>query len=174
MASNSHFSRIERQLQLEASLGQLGSKLTLVAGSAQPKVAAQHEYPRGPATQCYRNASELALDHPSLTYVEGVAEGGSILLPHAWCIDEEDRVIETTWPAEGHAYWGAAYDTEFLLFWTLKWKVWGVLQEAVPAELLTYAPERIFSGLASDKLMRVQRLFAESREELDITEWADF
>lgn len=174
MTSDSHFSRIERQLQLEASLGQLGAKLTLAAGDAQPHVALQHEYPRGPAKQCYQNATQLALDWPDLTYVEGLAQGGSLLIPHAWCIDPEGRVVEATWPVPGHAYWGAAYDTEFILLWTLKQKVWGVLQETVPVELFTYVPERIFIGLEGGKLTRVQELFAEARKTLDITEWADF
>jgi hypothetical protein len=174
MPSESHFSRIEHQLQLEASLGQLGSKLTLVAGYAQASVADQHDYPRGPAKQCYRNAAQLALDFPALTYVEGVAQGGSILIPHAWCIDEDGRVVEATWPAAGHAYWGAAYDTEFLIFWTLKQKVWGVLQETVPVELFTYLPERIFFGLEGDKLVQVRSLFADARKTLDLTAWAEF
>ncbi|MFT3815623.1 MAG: hypothetical protein QM740_20040 [Acidovorax sp.] len=174
MSPKSPFSRIERQLQLEASFGQLGAKLTLVAGQAQANVAAQHDFPRGPAKQCYRNAAQLAMDFPELTYVEGVAQGGSLLIPHAWCIDEEGRVVEVTWPDPGHAYWGAAYDTEFLIFWTLKQKTWGVLQEMVPAELFTYLPERIFFGLEGEKLAQVRTLFAESRKTLDLTEWADF
>lgn len=174
MSSESYFSRIEQKLQLESSLGQLGAELTQVAGYAQPHVAIQHEYPRGPAKQCYKNATQLALDCPELTYVEGVAQGGALLIPHAWCIDPEGRVIEATWPVPGQAYWGAAYDTEFLILWTLKQKVWGILQEKVPAELFTYVPERIFLGLEGGKLMRVRRLFAEARKTLDVTEWADF
>ncbi|WP_147283026.1 hypothetical protein [Pseudorhodoferax soli] len=174
MSSKTQFSRIERQLQLEASFGQLGAKLTLVAGYAQANLAAQHDYPRGPAKQCYRNAAQLAMDFPELTYVEGIAQGGSILIPHAWCIDEDGRVVEATWPETGNAYWGAAYDTEFLIFWILKQKVWGVLHEVVAAELFTYLPERMFVRLEGDKLKQVQSLFAEARQALDLTEWADF
>lgn len=75
---------------------------------------------RGPQGQCFANAARLAQNCPDLTYVEGF---GSSLFPihHAWCIDEDGAVIDTTWEdLEARRYLGIPIPTDTL---------WSILEE---------------------------------------------
>jgi hypothetical protein len=48
---------------------------------------------------CFSNAQELVLSRKGLRYVEGEAWKAGMYRPvhHAWVIDENDQVIDTTW-----------------------------------------------------------------------------
>lgn len=50
----------------------------------------------GPVKQCYANAFRLSMDDPSMTYCEGYTETHGIPIEHAWCIDKDGKVVETT------------------------------------------------------------------------------
>lgn len=69
---------------------------------------------KGEDKQCFGNALNLAIEH-DLVYVEGYAAG---LIPtlHAWCLDSDGYVIETTWdedhPSDQHIYLGIPMNTE--------------------------------------------------------------
>jgi hypothetical protein len=55
---------------------------------------------------CYANAYRRAAER-GWRYVEGVAAAfEGIVVPHAWCADEDGFVVETTWQAAGCAYFG--------------------------------------------------------------------
>ena len=59
---------------------------------------------------CFDNAFKRARSSGGkLRYCEGYATS-VIPLPHAWCIDREDRVVELTWRTPGVAYFGAVFD----------------------------------------------------------------
>lgn len=65
---------------------------------------------------CYMNAARLAMRRKDLIYVEGYA-AGIIPVMHAWCIDQEGRVLETTWPPalqRSHDYYGIPFCTAYL------------------------------------------------------------
>lgn len=74
------------------------------------------------AKQCFRNAQKYAATHKRVRYVEGYAL--SIMpVEHAWCIDQDEDVIDPTWGDEyaitGEArppadYFGIAFDTAFV------------------------------------------------------------
>ena len=66
---------------------------------------------------CFRNAAILVQRDPSLCYCEGVA--GPIvsdLVPHAWAVDQNGRVIDPTWCRrhEGKRYFGIPLTTEWI------------------------------------------------------------
>jgi hypothetical protein len=92
---------------------------------AQPLPA---EYKRGIPKQCFSNATSIALDNPSLRYVEGFAVR-VIPIHHAWLIDEAGNVIDPTWdrPEEGE-YCGVVFDTDTLRRELLKLKYYGILE----------------------------------------------
>lgn len=74
------------------------------------------EYKRMTPRECYSNALSLALDDPDLTYVEGFAQSPLIPTNHAWVVDPCGYVIDPTWDSpETNAYYGIAFDTEFVL-----------------------------------------------------------
>lgn len=63
---------------------------------------------------CYRNSLMLAMSRPGWKYVEGYALG-IIPTQHAWCVDEEGRVVEPTWKQSGSAYFGIAMEPDDVL-----------------------------------------------------------
>jgi hypothetical protein len=72
---------------------------------------------RGMKTRCYRNAASLAIRRRTLTYVEGYAKQAQmpIPVPHAWCVDAEEAVVDPTWDTpESNLYFGVAFQTPFL------------------------------------------------------------
>ena len=85
--------------------------------------------PRGEPNACYSNAGALALGLDHLTYVEGQILVCGIPLDHAWCIDEEGAVVETTVrdPDVVSEYYGVPFRTDYLLKAVLRNKMWGVL-----------------------------------------------
>jgi hypothetical protein len=83
---------------------------------------------------CFRHASKAALRNRDYTYVEGYA---SLLIPvhHAWLLDRNGAVIETTWPHMGSAYYGIPFRADWVRMqqresdhlsiidqWTTDWK----------------------------------------------------
>lgn len=61
----------------------------------------------GPPRACFSNSYEVAKEY-NVHYCEGYADAGfGILIHHAWNIDENDVVIDTTWDdAEKCQYFG--------------------------------------------------------------------
>lgn len=59
------------------------------------------EYEFGAPRTCFANAIVLCVLHPELTYVEGYGMMIDIGLPihHAWNVDPDGRVIDSTWRA---------------------------------------------------------------------------
>lgn len=67
---------------------------------------------RGPMKECFRNAGWLSRT-TRLHYVEGYAVRGRLMLPlaHAWCVDDDGRVYDPTWP-DGTDYFGVVFERE--------------------------------------------------------------
>ena len=62
---------------------------------------------------CFRNAGVLATDKRNLNYCEGVARHAmthGTWVAHAWCVDNNGRLIDPTWEPEGLAYFGVTVD----------------------------------------------------------------
>ena len=63
------------------------------------------------AKACFYNAFMLA-QKTGLRYVEGVAIGNIRLnypVHHAWCVDDDDCVVDATWANPGLAYFGVEF-----------------------------------------------------------------
>ena len=74
------------------------------------------DVPRDEAGMCYRNAAQLA-ETEGWTYVEGVAasERLGIAMFHAWCLDDDGRVVDPTWEEpEQCVYWGIPFAEDFV------------------------------------------------------------
>lgn len=55
----------------------------------------------GRSGACYENAAKATWKDPSLSYVQGFARGRiGVVFAHAWCVDENGRLVETTWKAD--------------------------------------------------------------------------
>jgi hypothetical protein len=76
---------------------------------------------------CYRNASQLVMKRPDLTYAEGFAhtDGGFIVM-HAWAVDAAGNVVDPTWGDRGHWYKGVRYDRQKYLQHIDRVKSYGV------------------------------------------------
>jgi hypothetical protein len=89
--------------------------------------ALPQEYELGEIKRCYENARELAL-YEGLRYYEGVVcwntqhDLHGLLLPHAWCVDEDDGVVDPTLQdtksglssSAKHDYWGLEFGPDDL------------------------------------------------------------
>jgi hypothetical protein len=84
---------------------------------------------RGRPKQCYMNAYRLATRLPDeYTYVEGMAIPDVVSIPmgHAWCVDNNGKVVDPTWPLPGKAYFGVHLSAEFIQRHSAKTGVYGV------------------------------------------------
>jgi hypothetical protein len=71
-------------------------------------------FQKGEPFECHDNSRRLATAYPELRYCEGFA--GDYLwgwLPHAWCVNGKDAVIDPTWD-EAEFYFGISLDVEFV------------------------------------------------------------
>lgn len=62
---------------------------------------------------CFQHAAEAAMLHRDFTYCEGYA-AGIIPVLHAWLVDTNGLVIETTWEEVGEYYYGIPFRTDWV------------------------------------------------------------
>lgn len=79
----------------------------------EPHPFDEERYERGIPKSCFRNALMLSVTE-GLRYVEGLAVSKkllSVMFPvhHAWNLDEQGRVIDSTWPDAGALYYGVEF-----------------------------------------------------------------
>lgn len=91
---------------------------------------------RGEMKQCYENASKLAMSSDAFTYVEGYANV-MIPVPHAWCVDDKDVVIDPTWEDSTKCqYFGVPFTDIYLRRRMLQTEVWGVFWSEGGGEMI--------------------------------------
>ncbi|MBC8739740.1 hypothetical protein F6X40_23795 [Paraburkholderia sp. UCT31] len=88
---------------------------------------------RGKPQSCFMNATLLAAERSDLTYVEGLAFSEyPVPVSHAWCIDRDGHVIDTTWPfVETARYFGIALKTAPVLALVREKGVYGLFDSPV-------------------------------------------
>lgn len=85
--------------------------LVLQCGRSWPAQPLPPAYARGVTGYCFDNAYKLARRSKGrLRYCEGYAWGHFIPVEHAWCVNEEDRVVDVTWDEPGHVYLGVVIE----------------------------------------------------------------
>jgi len=96
-----------------------------------PKIARPKGIRKGHYKMCFMNAFRLAETHrdEGWYYVEGLAisDNTPIPLQHAWVINADGQLIETTWQNVGKAYYGILLDWDFIYRVMLETKTYGVL-----------------------------------------------
>jgi len=78
---------------------------------------------------CFRNAMNLALREPALTYVEGY---GLSIIPvhHAWCVDRDGMIVDPTWDYEpDREYFGIPFDLKFVTDLVNSKETYGVIDD---------------------------------------------
>lgn len=83
---------------------------------------------RGKMKMCFMNSYHLAVEM-NWTYVEGFAIASDIPIPlhHAWVVDQEGNVIETTWEDSAAEYYGIPLEFNFMERVMLETRRYGVL-----------------------------------------------
>jgi predicted ABC-type ATPase len=104
-------------------------------------------YERGKSKQCYANATRLS-QRTGLTYVEGYAVPDFIDLPiaHAWCVDDDGRVVDNTWKTPGRVYYGVPMDQRFMASVMMETGTFGVLDFRSEAFRERYAADISIPG----------------------------
>lgn len=159
-AAPSHLESLEQLLASERQMGLIGAKFLHLAGASYLSTAdtpLDMGYGRMAAHECFRNAFELAIAHPELTYCEGRASTGWPV-EHAWCVTADGRVVEPTWEAQSAAYRGVCFSTDFLVRWVRETRRLGVLSEIFPRQLLTLDPAEYLSKPSLEQLTAVRGL----------------
>jgi hypothetical protein len=91
----------------------------------------------GEPRMCFYNAlmciMAQANDDLGLTYVEGFGATGVVEwgTPHAWLVDKGGRVYDPTWGDKGTAYWGVAFDRDFVLNTILEKGTTGIIPQSM-------------------------------------------
>ena len=103
-------------------------QIVLTLGKSFTPQPLPDEYSRGPQKECYKNTFQLVMENPELTYVEGFAVPDNVPIPlaHAWAVDVDGMVIDTTWPNPGKEYVGVAMSWEFVAETAIRTEVYGV------------------------------------------------
>lgn len=105
-ASKSEVSELLEERRVVLSGGYAGleygsiAELVLREGRDYETVLRDSEHGHEPDAprECFRNAAMLSAMHSELSYVEGYASFGlGFAVMHAWCVDGEGRVVDTTW-----------------------------------------------------------------------------
>jgi hypothetical protein len=95
---------------------------------ASPAVARPEGVKKGENKMCFMNSYNLAIEN-NFGYVEGFAVCTVCPLPlhHAWCIDRQGGVIETTWADAGLDYFGIPLEFSFIHEVLFETRRYGVL-----------------------------------------------
>ena len=106
-----------------------GSRLDafLLDTALQWDETAEPDEPRGELGDCYYNAWTLA-EARNWEYAEGYATTTELGVPlmHAWCIDDEGRVVDPTW-SDGANYTGVVIPVDIVRRVMVDTEVYGVL-----------------------------------------------
>lgn len=99
----------------------------------------------GESRQCFKNATELAMEGKGFLYCEGWA--ASVLpVQHAWNLVEhagELHVIDTTWKQPAQEYFGIVFKTAYLTHRLARQKYYGLIDACdVDWPLLRLPPDK--------------------------------
>jgi len=98
----------------------------------------------GTLGECFKNAALLAMEHPELTYVEGFA---TCVIPmhHAWCVDPDGNVVDSTWRTLGTSYFGIPMSTDYVRETALRTGLYSVFFNMRNRELIYTPIEKLHS-----------------------------
>jgi hypothetical protein len=80
----------------------------------------------GRTGECFKNAFELVLRYPSLTYCEGYA-ASFFHLHHAWCVTSHGEVVDPTWRDGSTDYFGIPFHFDYVHHVVCEKKSFGLL-----------------------------------------------
>lgn len=91
---------------------------------------------RGTPKECFQNCLNIA-DGETLIYCEGYGMRPElmVLIHHAWCIDEDERVVDPTWDRpEECQYFGVDFQTHYIWEVANKFECTGMTLETFLSE----------------------------------------
>lgn len=112
----------------QASKGNSMESIVLKHGIAYPApiIARPKGIKKGKDRQCFTNAYHICIENKGFKYIEGFALS-IIPVHHAWVLDEDGNVIETTWKEAGEEYYGIELDIPWVNKVIYETKVYGAL-----------------------------------------------
>lgn len=101
--------------------------------------------------ECFRNATLMVEEDPSLIYVEGMAlpNGLPIAMHHAWVVDASGKVIDPTWDTPGTEYFGIPFCPQYHLKAMLTSQYYGIMDNFKWRQFNDDAPELFISKEAT-------------------------
>lgn len=117
------------------SVGQITTQKTyesIVLNYGRAFEAPAHPRPKGVRKGrnklCFMNSYRLT--EQGYRYVEGFAIaniGIQFPIQHAWVVDDNDNVVETTWAESGVEYYGIVFDKDFIDKVMLELRTYGIM-----------------------------------------------
>jgi hypothetical protein len=115
------FIREYLEMMNSVTKGNFYAEFLLTHGRVYPVGPKTFEGQRGEPGNCFGNATHLAMWNRDLTYVEGKVTCCGIPLDHAWCIDADGVVVDSTLTPEmldgrprEEEYFGVPFKTEYV------------------------------------------------------------
>ncbi|BAZ18935.1 hypothetical protein NIES4071_108200 (plasmid) [Calothrix sp. NIES-4071] len=105
-------------------------KLILEVGKPYLTIAKNSKL-KGTPKNCYENCFNIIKRRQNLTYCEGYATDDevSLIFTHAWLINDKGEVIDPTWREPSNpAYFGAAFNNDFVIDFVTKYREYGILE----------------------------------------------
>ena len=104
---------------------------------------------KGRIKMCFMNSYRLS--DSGLFYCEGLAMANKVPIPvhHAWCIDQDERVVDPTWN-HGTAYFGVCFTHEYVHERARKTGCYGILGDWAFKDFM----ELLREGIPEDALVK--------------------
>jgi hypothetical protein len=130
-ASKAHVATKANSAHVAKALNSPGSQAPAAVYRCKEELLAQHgrlftpqrlpgKHRYRTARACFGNCLHLAMKGTGLRYAEGLAvpaDAGAAGFPihHAWCVDEDGRVLDPTWRTPGLVYFGVLFPFDTVL-----------------------------------------------------------
>jgi hypothetical protein len=105
-----------------------------------PAVARPKHLKKGRDKECFKNAYHVCVENAGFKYVEGFATS-IIPVHHAWVLDKDDNVVETTWQEAGEEYFGIVIPIPWVNKVIVETGVYGALNPVSKTFTAKYYPE---------------------------------
>lgn len=105
-------------------------KLILEVGKPYVTIAKNSKL-KGTPKNCYENCFNIIKKRPDLIYCEGYTTDDEVseIFTHAWLINKKAEVIDPTLIEPSNAaYFGAAFNRDFVIDFVTKFKEYGILE----------------------------------------------
>lgn len=108
--------------------------------------------------ECFKNSFHVSLEH-GIDYCEGFADAGfGILIHHAWNVDQDGKVIDSTWDnPEDCQYFGIRASIDILLEEVERKSIYGLLGFEMACKEFIYKIDPGLKKIYEDNVLSINK-----------------